>query len=1123
VRIIIDLQGMQTEFSSYRGVGRYTQNLILEILKLNYGLPDTDKHEILLAMNGGLEDHIQRIKNLYSQYIPPNNFIVWSQTFNTGVFSGSKPELIEIGEIIREVFFASFQPDVVFSTNLQEGMHECAVTSVNRLGLPILYATTLHDVVPLFYEDEYLSDEQLRNWYFSKIEASMASDLLFTVSHSAKREICEKLGLDEARVVVAENGYDQRLYRPNKNSNLKNSILNKYGIKKPYVMYFGGSDEHKNLKRLVEAYALLPRDLRQSFDLIMAGKDIAQNAELRALVMSLGISATTRFCGYIAEEDLPVLLNATACFVFPSTHEGFGLPALEAMACGAPVVGSRSSSVEEVIGNSMALFDPYDVNSIAQKIEEVLRDPEQTRRLIDNGLTRAKQYSWRKTAQIITTEIFSAELNVPVEGWSLGNPVEYILKEIIGKTKTLSDLELMKISESISLSFPNNTGKKRVFMDISSVIMEDHKSGIQRVTRAISSELLKLNHNSDEFEFILVYSSSSDLNFYHAFDYTKSTINAKPKTQNSFIEFSPGDTLLYLDLHPSMAIAHRDFNISLRNRGIKVYHVVYDILPILKPETFWPELCNEFRAWAETVSVSDGALCISNAVAQELENFIANFGAVRPDPLKIGWFHLGADIENSAPSSGYPSDSAIVLKKMRGAPSFLMVGTVEPRKGHKQTVAAFETLWAKGRDVNLVIVGRLGWGMHDLEQRLLEHPELGRRLFWLAGISDQYLDDIYKACLCLIAASEGEGFGLPLIEAAQRSLPIICRNLPVFQEVAGSCAFYFTDSKDAGVIGEAVDQWLQMKRQREIPLSSGMPWLSWEQSAAQLMALIQGDAWPIEVRGSGAIIPDLSLSHRTNRIKFEGFAAPERHFRWTDGREASLTFDWRYPCANGLLKMEIDTLFHQMQHVEIYLDERKIFAGSVQGAHVQLICIIPDLKQGRNTIVLKLPDARRPSQGDKRLLSLALRTVEIGLEPPLLQLDKVYDCRSEELLFNNWFAAEQSFRWSNGLEADIFLNIPEEGLYSFHITGRSFQDQKVSIAVGGQIIWTGTCSGDDMNIITDAIFMERGLNCLDFDLPDAALPDGDPRMLAFALSSFSAVRSSDIGEAVLHRAEPCLG
>ena len=168
-----------------------------------------------------------------------------------------------------------------------------------------------------------------------------------------------------------------------------------------------------------------------------------------------------------------------------------------------------------------------------------------------------------------------------------------------------------------------------------------------------------------------------------------------------------------------------------------------------------------------------------------------------------------------------------------------MVGTVEPRKGHAQVLDAFEQLWAKGGSERLVIVGKPGWMLDDFVGRLKRHAERGRRLVWIEEASDEYLGQLYSASACLIAASHGEGFGLPLIEAAAHGLPIIARDIPVFREVAGDHAFYFGASSAEG-LADAIVQWLQLDRAGKAPSSTDMPRLSWAESAANLQRLLLG-------------------------------------------------------------------------------------------------------------------------------------------------------------------------------------------------------------------------------------------------------------------------------------------
>jgi glycosyltransferase involved in cell wall biosynthesis len=178
---------------------------------------------------------------------------------------------------------------------------------------------------------------------------------------------------------------------------------------------------------------------------------------------------------------------------------------------------------------------------------------------------------------------------------------------------------------------------------------------------------------------------------------------------------------------------------------------------------------------------------------------------------------------------------------IKARPSFLMVGTLEPRKGHSQVLESFDHLWKAGINVSLVIVGKQGWMVEDLVDRLLHHPEINKRLFWLPSISDVYLEQVYASSACIIAASYCEGFGLPLIEAAQCSLPIIARDIPVFREVAGDHAWYF-DSLSPQELSLSLKEWLDLYQQDAHPKSVSMPWLTWNESAKMLWQVVESQA-----------------------------------------------------------------------------------------------------------------------------------------------------------------------------------------------------------------------------------------------------------------------------------------
>jgi glycosyltransferase involved in cell wall biosynthesis len=184
-----------------------------------------------------------------------------------------------------------------------------------------------------------------------------------------------------------------------------------------------------------------------------------------------------------------------------------------------------------------------------------------------------------------------------------------------------------------------------------------------------------------------------------------------------------------------------------------------------------------------------------------------------------------------------PDDGPKLLQQLATQPSFLAVGTLEPRKRHGQMLDAFEQLWAQNVAANLIIVGKPGWLTEALTTRLSTHTQLGRQLFWVQTASDEYLEKIYAAASCLIAASEAEGFGLPLIEAARHGLPIIARDIPVFREVAQDHALYFAGDEGAA-LATAVQGWLALAKQQKTPDSRQIQRQTWAQSAQQLLSRV---------------------------------------------------------------------------------------------------------------------------------------------------------------------------------------------------------------------------------------------------------------------------------------------
>lgn len=409
------------------------------------------------------------------------------------------------------------------------------------------------------------------------------------------------------------------------------------------------------------------------------------------------------------------------------------------------------------------------------------------------------------------------------------------LTQMLGKILPMpaaNDGALMGLAQSVARSLPMQPAHRQLLVDISELVQRDVKSGIQRVVRSILNELL-INQPAG-FRVEPVY-ATTDCGYMYARQFTFGFLGCtEQKFLDDPIDFQVGDIFLGLDLNGYVVQAQRHFYQQMRNAGVRVKFVVYDLLPITLPWAFGEGALAAHAQWMNVVAENDGVVCISKAVADEVSAWLTEKNPLCSRAFDIQWFHLGADIESSLPSKGMPDAASITLAELGKRPTFLMVGTIEPRKAHLQTLAAFEALWADGTDVNLVIVGKQGWMVDKFVEKLRNHHELNARLFWLDGISDEYLEEIYAASQCLIAASVGEGFGLPLIEAAQHELPIIARDIAVFREVAGEHACYF-NGEDPICMANLIQHWLNLNKLGLSPKSTGIPWLTWHKSTQQLV------------------------------------------------------------------------------------------------------------------------------------------------------------------------------------------------------------------------------------------------------------------------------------------------
>ncbi len=557
-----------------------------------------------------------------------------------------------------------------------------------------------------------------------------------------------------------------------------------------------------------------------------------RNRNLSKRITITGWADAEVFQHYLSAADISVQLRTlsrgeTSAAVLDSMNYGLST-----------IVNSNGSMADLPNDTVYKLPDDFSNTELTEALENLWRDDKHRTHLGNNARKLIqKNHNPRTCANLYYRSIEKFYRNSETDTHALIHEITKI--ENIPNNSNI----LAALSESIAFSIPQRYTQKQLFIDVSELVQRDSKSGIQRVVRNILLELI--NNPPDNVRIEPVY-ATLDQGYRYARNFTLNFLNCPSNfLTDDLIEYHTGDVFLGLDLQPQIVSVHHNYYQKMRRHGVNVKFVVYDLLCILMPQHFVDGAANGYTRWLEVITECDGVICISNAVEQELKNWVNENKKKRVQNFNITSFHLGADINNSNPTTGLPKNYKIIHSQLSSHPSFVIVGTIEPRKNHDQVLKAFNLLWDSNIDINLVIVGKQGWLVEELINKLNNHKENNKRLFWLNDTSDEYLELIYTTSDCLIAASEGEGFGLPLIEAAQHRLPIIARDIPVFREVAGNHAYYFNNETDPETLAKAIKNWLSLFNSNQHPNSTELPWKTWKQSASQLVDALKINVAPL--------------------------------------------------------------------------------------------------------------------------------------------------------------------------------------------------------------------------------------------------------------------------------------
>lgn len=451
MRIVIDLQGAQTK-SRFRGIGRYTLSFTKALIR------EGSEHEFFIVLNGLLPNAIESIRQEFSDILPEGNILVWTAPGPISTVASRNTWRHRVAELIREAFIESLEPDLIHISSFMEGYVDNSVTSIGKFDKRTPVTVSLYDLIPLTNQKSYLDPyPPFKAHYLDRVDQLRKATRLLSISKFCKQEGLACLGLKDEAIVNVSSAVSSKFKPANDYPGRKQCFEKKFGICKSYILYTGGTDDRKNLPRLIAAFSQLPSDLRNAHQLVFAGKLLEVEIDkLRRARKSVGLTSSELvLTGYISDEDLIQLYSRCALYVFPSWHEGFGLPALEAMACGAPVIGSNASSLPEVIGNRDVLFDPMSVTDIADKIAKILSDKQFRKEIIYSGIVQSRCFTWKKSAKTALSEFekihrhrLSAQIddNLSIEARLINSIAE------LDRKAPPNDLELARIANNILLN-----------------------------------------------------------------------------------------------------------------------------------------------------------------------------------------------------------------------------------------------------------------------------------------------------------------------------------------------------------------------------------------------------------------------------------------------------------------------------------------------------------------------------------------------------------------------------------------------------------------------------------------------------------------------------------------------
>lgn len=418
MRIVIDLQTCQSS-SRFRGIGRNSLALATEMIPLL----EAQGHEVTIFLHSGFPDETVAVRQALAGVGKQIKFAEFCVPTPCTAGNPENTWRQHAAELLREYALVSLEPDYVHMSQLMaDGWGDDSIASIGELGVHIPTALTQHDLIPLVLQDIYLPPGDYRDYYLHKLAGLKRADLLLAVSNYSREEVIEQMGVNPDTVISISSAVGDGFRQLSSSRTYEQSLvtLQKFGLQPGYLLYVpGGFDARKNIECLFQAVNSLPVEIRKDHPLVIASKLYpGQRDGLVWQAQNAGLAeADVVLTDFVSDEELVDLYRLCHLYVFPSFHEGFGLPVLEAMVCGAPVIAADCTGVTEAVGMPEALFAPYSFESIASSMFKGITDDAFRQRLKSHAAVHPDTFSWKQSALTAVNAIEASHRRLVSQGW----------------------------------------------------------------------------------------------------------------------------------------------------------------------------------------------------------------------------------------------------------------------------------------------------------------------------------------------------------------------------------------------------------------------------------------------------------------------------------------------------------------------------------------------------------------------------------------------------------------------------------------------------------------------------------------------------------------------------------